>query len=118
MANFTSFKPTIGATWYTEYYAYVNAVEGYATQIDNANSAYGGMSLVASLTTLNANMYTQMQEYVQSVALTGVDPAEIGTANQVVTINSSGQGFDGIGDTELFNIVKEQVKKAILIYGD
>ena len=118
MANFTSFKPVIGATWYTEYYNYVNAVEGYATQIDDVNSAYNGMNLVASLTALSTSMYTQMQEYVQSVALTGAVPSEIGTANQVIALNSSGDGFEGISDTELFNLVKEQVKKTILVYGD
>lgn len=118
MADFSNYKPTIGATWYTEYYAYVDAVEGYATQIDNVNSAYGVASLNASLSELSTNLNTQMEAYVQSVAMTGVDPSEIGDANQVVAINATGNGFEGVSNSVLFNRLKDDIKKAILIYGE
>ena len=118
MANFASYKPNIGATWHTQYYAYVDAVEAYATQIDTVNTAYGQTNLSASLTQLGTNLNTQMEEYVQSVALTGVDPTEIGSANQVVAINATGNGFEGVSNSVLFNGLKDDIKKAILIYGE
>ncbi len=118
MANFASYKPNIGATWHTQYYAYVDAVEAYATQIDTVNTAYGQTNLSASLTQLGTNLNTQMEEYVQSVALTGVDPTEIGSANQVVAINATGNGFAGVSNSDMFDRLKSDIKKAILIYGD
>lgn len=118
MADFSSYKPSIGATWYAEYYAYVDAAEAYATQIDTVNTAYEQANLNASLTQLGTNLNTQMEEYVQSVALTGVDPTEIGSANQVVAINATGNGFAGVSNSVMFDRLKSDIKKAILIYGD
>ena len=60
MANFASYKPAVGATWYTEYYNYVTAVEGYATQIDNANATHGQANLAASLNWLETHLEGQI----------------------------------------------------------
>ena len=72
----------------------------------------------AQLTQLGTNLNTQMEAYVQSVALTGADPTLIGSANQVVAINATGNGFAGVSNSELFDRLKSDIKKAILIYGD
>ncbi len=67
MANFASYKPAVGATWYSEYYNYVTVVEGYATQIDDANALHSTANLAATLgwiethyTNADAGLQTQI----------------------------------------------------------
>lgn len=72
MANFASYKPAVGATWYTEYYNYVTAVEGYATQIDNANALHSTANLAATLGWIETH-YTNADSSLQTQITTNLN---------------------------------------------
>lgn len=72
MANFASYKPAVGATWYNEYYGYVTAVEGYATQIDNANALHSTANLAATLGWIESH-YTNADSGLQTQITTNLN---------------------------------------------
>jgi hypothetical protein len=89
--------------WYQNYVDIVNEINNHTTELTQARA--GELSLDARLDGIPT--VTQMQEYVQSVAMTGVDPSEIGTPDQIVTINATMNGFVG----KTFNDVETNQSK-------
>ena len=93
------------------YLGIINQLNNTIGQITGALNEYGQSSLVEVFILFST--IEGMHQYVQSVAMTGVDPAEIGSANDIVTINSGANGFIGINqnaflDTSTYSSIVEQ----------
>lgn len=91
------------------YLGIINQLNNTIGQITGALNEYGQVSLT-QVYQLHPTII-QMQSYVQSVAMTGVDPSEIGTENQIVTISPGGNGFLGRNFPEIDPVSSIKRKK-------
>jgi hypothetical protein len=83
------------------YMAIVNELNNNTGQITGVLSNYGTGTILDTFA-LFPTIET-MHQYVQSVAMTGVDPTQIGSANDLVVINNTGDGFLGISQNTFLN---------------
>ncbi len=93
------------------YMALVTQLNNNTAQTTGVLNNYGTTSMLDTFALFPTT--ENMHQYVQSVAMTGVDPSEIGSANDLVTINSGVNGFVGINkntflDTATYLSVVEQ----------
>lgn len=114
MANFASYKPAVGATWYNEYYGYVTAVEGYATQIDNANALHSQSNLASTLGWIETH-YTNADSGLQSQITTNLN-----TLNSYKTqIDNANAGYlqanllNTFGQFSTTTVMQQYVQSAI-----
>ena len=89
-------------TWYMNYNEWMTALNLDSSNISTVLTNYAKADLngVFGLFSTTLQMQNYVSAYVQGVAIAGVDVAQIGSANEVVSINGAGTGLEGINLTD------------------